>query len=201
MKVALGKKLWLHYVGNPNDIIISSHGCRYADKMETFDLKSYLPGTTLKFVVPDGVASTVKLTQSIDGGNPVYTTYSYDNNPILFDYYLSKFQESHIKSRRYRHNQQGLSESYADIAYKLGQKSQILADPALIEKQKTRNEKDERDGFQGLVKDFVSKGIITIRSGGRFSQQEVLLSEVIRAAQTPPFFFTTFVCNFCRVVV
>jgi hypothetical protein len=49
--------------------------------------------------------------------------------------------------------------------------------------------------------DLVKRGVISVRSGGRFSKQEMLLSEVIREAQTPPYSFTTFWCLFCREIV
>ena len=192
MKAALGRKLWLHRVGQPTEVVISSHGCRDGDALKTINLREFLPGTTVKMVVPDGNSSTLMLKQSVNGGSPIFTVYSYDGRAILFDYALNKFQgERHGNS----------NETYAAIIECIGRKAGNLENPQYLERQARKNEKEIADGFPSMVVDFVNRGVITIRSGGRFSQQQVLLSEVIRAAQTPPFQFKSFLCNFCRVVV
>jgi hypothetical protein len=192
MKEAMGKKLWLHRVGQPTEIVISSHGCRDGDDLKTINLREFLPGTTVKMVVPDGTSSTLMLKQSVNGGSPIFTVYSYDGTAILFDYYLNKFQGE-------RHGSP--NETYAAILDCLGTRAGNLSNPEYLERQAKKNEKEIAAGFPSMVVDFVNRGVVTVRSGGRFSQQQVLLSEVIRAAQTPPFQFTSFLCNFCRVVV
>lgn len=194
MKIAMGKKLWLHKIGEPAEVVISSHGCRDGDDLQTFSLRNYLPGTTVKFVVPDGTPSGILLRQSVDGGFTWFSTHSYEGNDVLWDYYLNKFQGERHGSPQ---------ETYASILDAMNSNKNKRENPQIRAWTQQQNEKKIAEGgasLSGLV-DFVDRGVITIRSGGRNKKQAVLLSEVIREAQTPPFQFTTFICNFCRVVV
>jgi hypothetical protein len=196
----MGNKLWLHTDGgDPDEIVISSHGKRSRLKPRTFSLRDgFLPGTTLYFLVEDGVLSAQRLPQTLEGKARRDLMHSADHSAYVYDYSLRKFQaSSHGDGNRHTPN---ALECYKVIGQQVGSQSLTISDA----QRRARREKD-------MVKypgpgplgggDLVKRGVISVRSGGRFSKQEMLLSEVIREAQTPPYSFTTFWCLFCREIV
>ncbi len=204
MKVPLGRKLWLHESRDPREVVISSHGCRDGNVLEQKNVTSYLPGTTVHFVVEDGDPAVFPIRQGLQGSMPKIATHTEKSNPLFYDYELSKFQaDSHTKLGN-RHNpaqNPAAIESYKDI--------QGLIDNRL-EKQRTdwyasafwygQNKKNREQGFTAGIDDFVNRAVITIRSGGRYSKQVVMLSEVIKEAQAYNPAMLTFWCLFCRVI-
>jgi hypothetical protein len=195
MKTELGNKLWLHTEGQPEELVISSHGYRSRTDPKTFSLASgFMPGTTVYFLVEDGVASGQRLPQTLEGKVRTDLMHTTNYAPYLYDYALQKFQESsHGDGNRHTPNAQ---ENYKIIGQQINSQTQTINDP----RRRAMRERDQKKYPDIPAGDFVNRGVITIRSGGRFRKQEVLLSEVIRAAQTPPYSFTTFWCLFCRVV-
>ncbi len=220
MKVALGKKLWLHTEGTPSEIVISSHGMRYGDKPRSFSLRQgYLPGTTIYFMVKDGDPSSQRLEQVVEGAAPRDRVHSTDSSPYLYDYSLTKMQASSGRDRQRHSPGVGSVETYHDIEDLLMRKAQTISAPpnfplseaatpagaALYAASRRRNaiEADimKRGAGAEGAKDLVNRGVISVRSGGRNRQQEVWLSDLIKTAQTPPYAFKIFYCLFCRVVV
>ena len=197
MKTELGKQLWLHTEGEPTEIVVSSHGYRDRNDPRTIDLNfGYLPGTTVYFLVEDGVLSGQRLPQTIEGAVRRDLMHTQDHGSYLFDYSLRKFQKSkHGDGGRHS---EGAQETYKIIGQQID--SNILSHTDEYRRAK-RQRTIAKYGHDQLVPDFVNRGVISIRSGGRFKQQEVLLSDVIKAAQTDPWSFTTFWCLFCREIV
>lgn len=201
MKVPIGKKMWYHRTGDPTEVVISSHGCRYEDDVEMVDLADYLPGTTVHFVVPDGVPAGFVVRQGLGGGMPRESTHSTEIEPVFYDYYLSKFQKSSVKSNPGRHNPNtsisGL-ETYEGIQMAIDNRL-AKGGPDTRAYWLAQNDKYRREGHFTLVDDFVNRGVITIRSGGRFKQQQIRLSQVIAEVQAFEESIRTFWCLFCRV--
>jgi hypothetical protein len=220
MKQALGKKLWLHTNGTPTELVISSHGHRYGDRPRTISLQQgYRPGTTVYFMVEDGVPSSQRLEQVVEGAAPRNRVHSTNSSAYLWDYVLTKMQASSGRKSDRHSPGSGSIERYQDIDDLLLRKLETINAPAnfprskantpegaaLYTASKRKNEilGDIAQRGPGAAggKDLVNRGVISIRSGGRFKQQEVWLSDVIKAAQTPPYDFRVFYCLFCRVVV
>lgn len=200
MKTSLGSKLWLHTDSNPEEIVISSHGYRDTDLPAMFSLKSFLDGTTLFFMVPDGDVSSVNLNQVVYGQGTRMYKYSKEAGSMVYEYYLQKFQKSSQKKRADRHAPDGdpsSLESYGTIAQSVTSQKKYSVPGQLRDWRQKQVDKHGSTGTTGAG-DFKNRGVITVRSGGPRSQQSVRLSEVIRLAQTPPHAFTVFWCNFCR---
>ena len=199
MQTALGEKLWLHTQGAADEIVISSHGYRDRDNPKTFSLRhGFLYDTTIYFQVEDGDPSGVRLPQVMEGKGNRGLMHTTEKAPYVYDYYLQKFQVS--SGRGGDRHTVGATETYASIANLIDSQNNHIAPGALHDYRQGQIDRyGTGNGFNGGG-DFVPRGVITVRSGGPFSKQKVLLSEVIRAAQTPPLRYTVFWCLFCRSV-
>ncbi len=200
MKNNLGSKLWLHTDGEPEEIVISSHGYRDLDTPAMFSLANFKEGTTLYFMVPDGDPSVVNLNQVVYGQGTQLYKHTTTENAMVYEYYLQKFQKSSHSRRENRHAPDGDAsalESYSTIAQSVtSQKNYSEPGPLHDWRQKEINKwGNDQTTSAG---DFKKRGVITVRSGGPYSQQAVRLSDVIRLAQTPPYDYRIFWCNFCR---
>lgn len=200
MKSELGGKLWLHTDGPADEIVISSHGYRDRDVPSMFTLADYLDGTTLYFMVPDGDPSGVTLNTVVYGQGRKNLRHTKAEKPNVYDYYLQKFQTSSHKKREGRHAPNGDAsalESYGTIAQSVTSQKNYSTPGQFQDYRQTQIDKYGSEYPTGAG-DFTPRGVITVRSGGPYSQQAVRLSEVIRLAQTPPHDYRIFWCNFCR---
>lgn len=203
MKQALGKNLWLHKVGEPQELVISSHGYREKDCTAMFSLESYLDGTTLYFMVEDRKPSSARLTQVVSGQGFRGLMHTKSNKSLVYEYYLQKFQKSTRRGHENRHSPEGSDdalESYDSIDQMMVSQNNYIENDEFRKYRQSQINKHGSEGTDGAG-DFINRGVITIRSGGPYKQQAVRLSEVIRAAQTPPLNYKIFWCNFCRSIM